>query len=46
MSHGLPNLAAFANDPHIAPPRDHPEMQRLFADLVIEDSSYRCDFRR
>ena len=36
MSHGLPNLAAFANDPHIAPHRDHPEMQRLFADLSAE----------
>ncbi len=44
MNHGLPNLAAFANDPHIAPHRDHPEMKRLFADLAAEDASYRHDF--
>ena len=44
MNHGLPNLAAFANDPHIAPHRDHPEMKRLFADLAAEDASYRRDF--
>jgi hypothetical protein len=46
MSTGLPNLAAFANDPHLAPHRDHPEMQRLFADLAKEDASYRRDFGR
>ena len=46
MNHGLPNLDAFANDPHIAPHRDHPEMKRLFADLASEDASYRRDFGR
>ena len=46
MTHGLPNLAAFTNDPHIAPHRDHPEMQRLFADLSAEDATYRRDFGR
>jgi tetratricopeptide (TPR) repeat protein len=44
MTHGLPNLAAFSNDPHIAPHRDQPEMQRLFADLAAEDATYRRDF--
>jgi adenylate cyclase len=46
MNDGLPNLAAFANDPHFAQHRDHPEMQRLFADLATEDARYRRDFGR
>jgi adenylate cyclase len=44
MATGLPNLAAFANDPHLAPHRDHPEMERLFADLATDDATYRRDF--
>jgi adenylate cyclase len=46
MTSGLPNLPAFSSDPHIAPHRDHPEMQRLFADLATEDARYRRDFGR
>ncbi len=46
MNDGLPNLPAFANDPHFAQHRDHPEMQRLFADLTTEDAKYRRDFGR